>query len=305
MESGTNKSLFTLIAVVIFGISLALSYYLCQDQLKSVLASVMGGTSEMISTKLEYDGLLPTDEKYFTAVENADGTIKLTSYDTQGGLDVVIPRTINGKEVTVIGRATFFKMGLNSLVLPDTLVRIEDAQYNDSHDPNCYNGPFAYNNLTTIEIPDSVEYIGTAAFFNNKLTSVDLGQGVKIIGADSFHGNPLTTMTFPASVEQIKGYAFHGVPLTSITFKGNNLKQIHYGAFQGSKLGYVYLPEGLTFLGQWSFNSNQLKEVTLPSTLTTIESNAFTNNPFTNITVPSITTIGSPSFDSDVIINYK
>lgn len=70
-------------------------------------------------------------------------------------------------------------------------------------------------------------------------------------------------------------------------------------------MGYVHLPEGLTFLGQWTFNSNKLQEVTLPSTLTTIESKAFTNNPFTNITVPSTTTIGSPSFDSDVIINYK
>ena len=305
MESGSNKSLFTLIAVVVFGIFLSLSYFLYQDQLKSVLASVMDGTSGMISTKLDYDGLLPTDEKYFTNVENADGTIKLTSYDISGGLNVVIPRTINGKEVTVIGRATFFKMGLNSLVLPDTLVRIEDAQYNNAADPNCYNGPFAYNNLTYIKIPDSVEYIGTAAFFNNKLTSVNLGQGVKIIGADSFHGNPLTTMTFPASVEQIKGYAFHGVPLTSITFMGNNLKQIHYGAFQGSKLGYVHLPEGLTFLGQWTFNSNQLKEINLPSTLTTIESGAFTNNPFTNITVPTTTTVGSTVFDSNVIINYK
>jgi hypothetical protein len=83
------------------------------------------------------------------------------------------------------------------------------------------------------------------------------------------------------------------------------LKRINYGAFQGSKLGYVHLPEGLTFLGQLSFNSNQLQEVTLPSTLTTIESNAFTNNPFTKITVPTTTTVGSPAFDSDVIIGYK
>ena len=38
MESGTNKSLFTLIAVVVFGIFLSLSYFMFQDQLKGVLA---------------------------------------------------------------------------------------------------------------------------------------------------------------------------------------------------------------------------------------------------------------------------
>ena len=47
METGSNKSLFTLIAVVIFGVFLSLSYWLFQDELVSVLASVMESTSEM------------------------------------------------------------------------------------------------------------------------------------------------------------------------------------------------------------------------------------------------------------------
>ena len=54
MESGTNKSLFTLIAVVIFGIFLSLSYFLFQDQLKGVLASVLDGTSQKTEENLKY-----------------------------------------------------------------------------------------------------------------------------------------------------------------------------------------------------------------------------------------------------------
>ena len=39
MESGSNKSLFTLIAVVVFGIFLSLSYWMFQDEFKGVLAN--------------------------------------------------------------------------------------------------------------------------------------------------------------------------------------------------------------------------------------------------------------------------
>ena len=83
METGSNKSLYTLIAVVVFGIFLSLSYFLYQDQLKTILASVMDNTSQMTSTKLDNKGLIPTDEQYFTTVVNADNTIKLITYDTK------------------------------------------------------------------------------------------------------------------------------------------------------------------------------------------------------------------------------
>ena len=44
MDSGTNKGLFTLITVVIFGIFLSISYWLFQDSLKGVFADVMDKT---------------------------------------------------------------------------------------------------------------------------------------------------------------------------------------------------------------------------------------------------------------------
>lgn len=53
MDTGTNKSLFTLIAIVIFGVFLTLSYSLFQDKLKSVLADVMDKTSASTSQKIE------------------------------------------------------------------------------------------------------------------------------------------------------------------------------------------------------------------------------------------------------------
>lgn len=49
---GSNKSLYTLIAVVVFGIFLSLSYFLFQDSLKGVLADVLNKTSQSAETKL-------------------------------------------------------------------------------------------------------------------------------------------------------------------------------------------------------------------------------------------------------------
>ena len=52
MEGGVNKSLFTLIAVVVFGIFLSLSYWLFQDEFKGVLATTLFGTSFSIDKKV-------------------------------------------------------------------------------------------------------------------------------------------------------------------------------------------------------------------------------------------------------------
>ena len=53
MEIGTNKSLFTLIAVVIFGFFLSLSYWMFQSELPSVLASVFDKTSIVTNKRID------------------------------------------------------------------------------------------------------------------------------------------------------------------------------------------------------------------------------------------------------------
>jgi len=104
METGSNKSLFTLIAVVIFGVFLSISYWMFQDEMKNVLASVFDSTSEMISEKLETDGYIYTDESFFTI----DSTGTLTKYTGSKDINiVVIPPTINGIHVKKIGLAVF------------------------------------------------------------------------------------------------------------------------------------------------------------------------------------------------------
>lgn len=65
MDTGSNKSLFTLLAVVIFGIFLSLSYWLFQDELKDVLADVLDKSavkSELLFTEIGFSD--PNLEKF-------------------------------------------------------------------------------------------------------------------------------------------------------------------------------------------------------------------------------------------------
>ena len=54
-------------------------------------------------TSVELSDTCSTDVKYF-AYEEVEGGISITGYSIEGGLDVVIPGNINGKQVVSIGK---------------------------------------------------------------------------------------------------------------------------------------------------------------------------------------------------------
>ena len=80
---------------------------------------------------------------------------------------------------------------------------------------------FAFNDLTSVTIPNSVTSIGNYAFYSNDLTTVSLGNSVTSIGNYAFYSNALTSVTIPNSVTTIGDYAFEANALTSVTFLGN------------------------------------------------------------------------------------
>ena len=264
METGSNKSLFTLIAVVIFGIFLSLSYYLFQDEMKNVLATVMDKTSEMNSTKLEYDGLIPTNESYFVITDLGNGTCRIDDYKvSESGLtDIVIPKTINNKIVVSVGSKAFMSKGLTSVVLPSTLTKIEAGYDNVVGSVDNY-GAFMNNNLTKLSIPSSITYIGEYAFALNKLTNLSLPDTLTFMGEGVFYHNNLTTVSLPLNLTSIERDLFHT----------NNLISIE-------------IPESVKHIGGASFAENKMKEFTIPSSVTTISNVMFRANPVTTVNIP-------------------
>ena len=127
--------------------------------------------------------------------DETTGTI--TGYD---GTDtvVVIPSKINGFTVETIDRIAFRDSSVTSVTIPDSVTFIGDAAF-----ANC-------SNLTNISIPNSVTSIGFSAFENcTSLKSITLPSSLRSISEALFSGcSQLTTIQIPDSVLSIQDYAF-------------------------------------------------------------------------------------------------
>jgi hypothetical protein len=97
--------------------------------------------------------------------------------------------------------------------------------------------------ITEINIPNSVTTIGEYAFYNcTSVNSVTFGNSVNSIGAYAFSGcESITAIEIPNSVKVINQYAFYNsTGLTSITL-GNAITDIGYCAFHNcTKLQKLY-----------------------------------------------------------------
>ena len=170
MEQGSNKSLFVLIAIVIFGIFLSLSYWMFQDEMKGVLADVMEKTSQVAGTFMnEPVKPIPNPETDFD-FDIATGTI-LNYKGTR--TDLVIPETIQGVVVKTIDNDAFRNKGLTSVIIADTVTLIQNGAYSGG-----YYGAFSDNPL---------------------LTMVDLGDGLVTIGEYAFYKSGIIDIIFPSS----------------------------------------------------------------------------------------------------------
>ena len=88
-------------------------------------------------TSVELSDTCSTDAKYF-AYEDVEGGISITGYSIEGGLDVVIPSNINGKQVVSIGNTAFCFNKLKSVTIPSSVTSIGSSAFlkKDSSNPN-------------------------------------------------------------------------------------------------------------------------------------------------------------------------
>jgi len=169
-------------------------------------------------------------------LKNTDG---YEYYETQYGA-VLIRYTENSKRVRIPAEIG----GITVKALYGTYNHDYSREYNSYYiyDTDHYRGIFSGRDLTAVQIPEgiiyvgkytfpnnqlasvilpnSVTYIGDGAFQDNQLTSFTIPNGVTYIGDKAFQKNQLTSVTIPNSVTYIDGSAFDSNPLTSVTFQG-------------------------------------------------------------------------------------
>jgi hypothetical protein len=267
---------------------------------------------------------LPTKDEDFTVQQLANNTIRITGY-TGKASNVVIPGTLYGLKVTVIGSGAFSRAkDLVSVVIPDSVITIEGSAFTDLKISKLTIGKgvktigrsaFSGNNLTELVIPDSVIEIGSRAFFRGNLTSLTFGRNVQTIGAAAFANNQLTEITIPAGVKELSANVFTNNKITSLTLP-NGITRVGEGdtsfygrqasgdtaesVFGGNPLTTLVIPASLakysTFTSsQWS---GWLKEG--------IYEAAFSGCPITRITLPAnMDERNMAGFDTNLINFWK
>lgn len=201
----------------------------------------------------------------------------------------MIPESINGKPVTIIGESAFYYCSnLTSVSIPDSVTTIGDSA-------------FLYCGLTSVTIPGSVLDIGSRAFQScarlaivtipgsvtnmgeymfqdcTNLTSVVVSDSVTSIGSHAFLNCTKLSKAVIGSVASIESHVFSGCSsLTSVTIS-EGVTSIGGSVFNGcSKLSTVNIPEGVLIISSRLFyKCASLSELVIPQSVSHINLDAF------------------------------
>ena len=139
----------------------------------------------------------------------------------------------------------------------NSALNIQDVYYNgDGKEP--FIGKLVGKDII-LELPESMEKTGPAAFKKCDIVEVKFNEGLEEISGSAFSENP---------------------KLKSVDFSANKkLKIIDNNAFNMSGIGgTVILPENLKTLGEHAFYGNKIEKVVFNNDIETIRHSAFQNN---------------------------
>lgn len=226
--------------------------------------------------------------------EKVEGAVIVPSYAEYEG---------ESYPVTIIERDAFSGMGIKSVVLPDTVVEIEDSAFR-----NC-------PKLVEASLGKSLKIIGNLAFESCKwLRALNIPETVIQVGYHAIEGTRI--------LESQRGVIYLGHVLygyngwlpehsyievrkgtTVIADSAFNRKDVYLDEWKN--LEGVVLPEGIKRVGDAAFlMCRELKHVNLPKTLEYIGSSAFSGTGVRDVSVPwkKPKEFGVPPFENGTVI---
>jgi hypothetical protein len=206
--------------------------------------------------------------------------VTITKYIGQTA-DVVIPAQIEEKDVTVIGLGSFMftQIAITSVVLPDTVIRIDDSAFQFCSQLSRVTlsknlttiSQLSFSNCTSlidITLPDSLEIIEHNAFENcTSLKHINIPSNIKEWWETVFAGCRIETVDIAEGVESIPLGAFSGNNILEVVLPSSMREVGMYAFYDCENLKSVTLNEGLTILGDGAFVNSQIEELIIPSTV--------------------------------------
>lgn len=141
-----------------------------------------------------------------------------------------------------------------NLVLPtvDT-----SGQNVEAVDDRAFSGSPGTKRLDTLKIPEGYVYIGSTAFaFNGCGGELILPDSMEYVGPAAFFRNEFTALVVPSGMDEISSAMMRGNRLSKLTFKGNNLLSIDRLAFAENRLEEITVPDSLKSIGAQAFTTN-------------------------------------------------
>lgn len=157
--------------------------------------------------------------------------------------------------------------------------------------------------IESIEIPDTVEYIGECAFYAcSNLETVTIPNGVVSIRMSAFSGcMSLRSVRMPDSITVIEDEAFEGCLLLEDVDLPNGLVTIGQSSFRScSSLESVVIPQSVRTIGECAFREcGSLRRIELPDNIILLEEGLFNEcTSLTDVKIPSsVTEIENHVFD--------
>lgn len=213
------------------------------DEQKTKLVGYIGSNTNIVTPNtvksIEEKALTKCN---FTSVEISDSvtSIEDNAFTSCGELtSVIIPNS-----VTHIGVAAFSGCSkLTSIKIPNSITTIENSTFS-----GC-------SRLTSIEIPNTVKSIKSGAFQGcEKLNSINIPNSVTEIGSYAFQKcSSLTSIEIPDSITIIQSNTFYMcTSLAKITIP-KSVTTIEENAFTSCKASSLFVPEGVTSIGEGAF----------------------------------------------------
>lgn len=250
------------------------------------------------------------EEAEMTSIQTKTGTMEFLLTDDTATLvrydgndkKVVVPETVEGKTVTVIGSGAFrqpdlvaedgARVHLEEVVLPETIEVIGDLAFESA------------SSLKTINLPDSLKRIADQAFANTSLRQIDLPDHLEFIGSYAFSeirdflDQFSLEIVLPDSLQEMGDGVFTGTGLSSLKAgEKNQVVKVQDGLLLSKDGKTVYgwagpvqnelkIPDGVERIARSAFEGSthtisgimtqaRLKKVTLPETLQVIDIYAF------------------------------
>ena len=238
----------------------------------------------------------------------SDHQIEITSFTkttSASAVGVIIPSTINGYNVTSIGKFAFYCCdGISSIVMPDTVISLGDYSFSTCSNLKTVtlsrnlssekSGGYLFYNSTSIEtvyVPENMIDQTFIDHFNYHLDTVIKGS-VNNSQYRLDYEIPIKDRNATITKYNANANASDNVTVTiPDTILGRNVTKIATGAFSSSNVYQVIMSNNITTLESRSFNGcANLKKLTVSKNVSCAQSGGylFTGcNNLTDITVPA------------------